>query len=256
MIISFLIAAFTASSDCPLEIPSISAVQTDESHQDLVEAYHEDLVERLRHLESPTEEPTNAWEYFLSADQTTADERASCLLNLVSHDMYIRLELGRLGQEAAPEDERRQYMISASRTMAAIDQRNREWLRGQVENHGWFSISGFGEDADQAAFLIVQHADGDIAFQQEMLDLLLPLAASGETSVIGFSYLMDRVAVNTGERQLYGTQGWCTGPNSWEPREYEGSRQDVDGRRQAIGLQPLENYISHIAQNCTTDQRY
>jgi hypothetical protein len=256
MMISMLLVGLSGSFDCPSNVPSFPLVHIEEDYLVMVEQYQDALIERLSNLEAPAGEPTNAWQYFLSAERRAENERAKCLLNLVSQDMYIRFELQRLAQEPVREDVRRQFIVNASRTMAAIDLRNREWLRDQIEDHGWFSISEFGEDADQAAFLIVQHADGDIAFQREMLDLLLPLAASGETSVIGYSYLMDRVAVNTGERQLYGTQGWCTGANSWEPREFDGSLQDVDRRRESIGLQPLENYIAHIARNCLADQRY
>ena len=42
--------------------------------------------------------------------------------------------------------------------------------------------------------------------------------------------LYDRVAVNEGRPQRYGTQGRCTGPGSWEPRPIE-EAANVDARR-------------------------
>jgi hypothetical protein len=45
---------------------------------------------------------------------------------------------------------------------------NADWLKGELRDHGWYKISIYGADADGAAWLIVQHARHDLAFQQEV----------------------------------------------------------------------------------------
>jgi hypothetical protein len=99
-----------------------------------------------------------------------------------------------------------------------------------------------------AAWLLVQHADRDVAFQTEMLRILEPLVPARETAQSNYAYLHDRVAVNSGRPQRYGTQGRCTAAGVWEPREVEQPEQ-LDERRAAVGLGPEADYIAVF--NCT-----
>ena len=117
---------------------------------------------------------------------------------------------------------------------------NATWLKKQLARGGWFTISREGPRVDKAAWLIVQHADHDPAFQQAVLDLLTPLVANGETSAANYAYLYDRVAVNTGQPQRYGTQGGCSG-GEWRVKPLE-DEPNVDRRRAESGLPPLAEY--------------
>ena len=47
-----------------------------------------------------------------------------------------------------------------------IDRINREWLKGEIEKKGWPGFSLVGYDGADAAWLLVQHADADLAFQK------------------------------------------------------------------------------------------
>lgn len=122
-----------------------------------------------------------------------------------------------------------------------VDEANTQWLKEHVSQSGWFTISEYGAAADSAAWLLVQHADRDVAFQAEVLSILEPLVAAEETRPISYAYLYDRVAVNSKRPQRYGTQGGCTAGGTWEPREVERPEQ-VDERRTAIGLEPMAAY--------------
>jgi len=53
---------------------------------------------------------------------------------------------------------------------------NAAWLKSDLRDHGWYRISIYGADADRAAWLIVQHARHDLAFQKEVLHARGPLA--------------------------------------------------------------------------------
>jgi hypothetical protein len=64
----------------------------------------------------------------------------------------------------------------------SIDSSNTRDLKALLKIHGWFKVSEFGSITDQNAWLLVQHADLDIAFQKEVLQLLDRLYAIGETS--------------------------------------------------------------------------
>lgn len=122
-------------------------------------------------------------------------------------------------------------------------------LRDIVARIGWFDISRYGETASQAAWLIVQHADFDPAYQRAMLGNLRPRVARGDFQPRYFGYLIDRVAVNAGELQTYATQGRCValpgGVSIWQPFDMI-APDAVDARRQSIGLEPLTAYRAHF----------
>jgi hypothetical protein len=134
------------------------------------------------------------------------------------------------------------YAIIHSRG-CTVDEENTRWLKSQLDQGGWFTISKYGADADMAAWLLVQHADRDVAFQADVLRILEPFVATGETARISYAYLYDRVAVNSGRPQRYGTQGLCTAAGVWQPREVE-QPEKLDERRAAVGLGPEADYIA------------
>src|SRR5260370_27596485 len=65
--------------------------------------------------------------------------------------------------------------------------------------------STVGKYASESAWLLVQHADHDLAFQKMCLDLMKAQAA-GEVSPANMACLEDRGRVGEGRPQFYGTQ--------------------------------------------------
>jgi hypothetical protein len=122
----------------------------------------------------------------------------------------------------------------------AVDATNLQRLRGIVAEHGWPGSSLVGEDGAGAAWLLAQHADADVAFQRRCLELLEAAVAEGEASRSHLAYLTDRVLVNEGRPQRFGTQFTQVG-ESFEPRPIE-DEERVDERRLDAGLPPLSPY--------------
>jgi len=119
-------------------------------------------------------------------------------------------------------------------------------------------VSVFGTQADKDAWLLVQHADRDSAFQNQVLSILEKLYPSGETNPANYAYLFDRVAVSWGDPtqtkpQRYGTQGKCTGPGSWAPLPAE-DPQNLDNRRKEVGLGTEAEYILRFKNLCHEKQ--
>ena len=114
-----------------------------------------------------------------------------------------------------------------------IDRANTKWLKDLVEKRGWPRISGAGKDGAFNAWLLVQHADKDPAFQKKCLDLMKALPKE-EVELKNIAYLTDRVLVAEGKKQLYGTQ-FHTVDGKLEPRPIE-EEAKVDERRKAMGL--------------------
>lgn len=123
--------------------------------------------------------------------------------------------------------------------VARIDAENTQWLKGIVSERGWLTYSDVGVDGGDAAWLIVQHADADTAFQRLCLDLMSTLPKS-EVSQTNVAMLTDRVLLAEGNHQIYGTQ-FVIRESEWVPLRLE-DPESVDIRRAEVGLPPMAEY--------------
>jgi hypothetical protein len=126
------------------------------------------------------------------------------------------------------------------RGMGEIDKRNTAWLKEVIDRRGWPGKSLVGADGANAAWLLVQHADQDRAFQKRCLPLLAAAVKKGEATGAQLAYLTDRVRVGAGEKQVYGTQ-FRTVDGKLEPQPIE-DEANVDRRRKEVGLPSLAEY--------------
>ena len=125
--------------------------------------------------------------------------------------------------------------------MLAIDSANTAWLKTVVDRHGWPGRSLVGAEAANSAFLIVQHAVFDTAFQSRALALMERAAASGDVPGVDVATLGDRLAVQRGQPQRYGTQAKLRdGRIVLDPIA---DSAHVDERRAALGMPPLKEYV-------------
>jgi hypothetical protein len=122
----------------------------------------------------------------------------------------------------------------------ASDAANADWLKRVIARHGWPGRALVGVDGSDAAFLIVQHATHDPAFMVASLSALEGAVAAGEASPVGYALLFDRVAVQAGRPQRFGTQASVVdGRVVFPPIE---DPAHVDGRRTRFGLPSLAGY--------------
>lgn len=126
-----------------------------------------------------------------------------------------------------------------------VDKDNTEYLRKLVKAHGWPATSAVGPEASQAAWLLAQHADHDPEFQAYCLDLMKSLPED-EVSLANIAYLEDRVRVNKGQPQLYGTQFYGQG-ESFGPRPID-DIEELDARRMTVGLEPFNDYDARMRE--------
>jgi hypothetical protein len=118
-------------------------------------------------------------------------------------------------------------------------------LRAIVAEHGWPDAARAGDAAANAAFLILQHSPFD-DFQQEMLPTLETLARDGELPAASVAMLTDRVLVQQGRPQRYGTQfEFVEGELRMNPVEDEAGLEE---RRRAMGLPPMSEYLRMLRE--------
>lgn len=125
--------------------------------------------------------------------------------------------------------------------VVAVDVDNTDWLKKVVELYGWPGNALVGEDGASAAWLLVQHADRDPAFQKKCLGLLAKAVEKNDASPRQLAYLTDRVRINDKKPQVYGTQFDLVGGKlKLKPIEDEAH---LDERRKQAGLEPLSEYL-------------
>ena len=148
------------------------------------------------------------------------------------------LDMGRVDQEMRPGNPRQ-----SKRWDAKVDQRHTNRMKELVKQIGWPTVSKVGHEAAHAAWLLVQHADHDVDFQKKCLTLMKSeLETEVERRCI--AYLEDRVRVNLGQPQLYGTQ-FDEVDGNFVPRVIENPEQ-VDERRLQMGLGTLQEGIEEM----------
>lgn len=131
----------------------------------------------------------------------------------------------------------------------SIDTRNTERMKEIVAEIGWPTISKVGKGGAEHAWLLVQHADHDVAFQEHCLQLMKD--SIDDVDPVDVAYLEDRVRVNQGKGQLYGTQ-FTQENNQHIPRTIE-DEEHVDERRTALGMDPLAEQIAHMYEKYPFD---
>jgi len=178
----------------------------------------------------------------------------SKLQHMVDVDQYTRKYNNTPYDHAYSNAEKSEFINQFGVRWRSVDTNNTSDLKELIKIYTWFMISEFGQRADQNAWLLVQHADMDYAFQKSVLTILSGLWQKGETNPTNYAYLFDRVAASFNDPtqttlQRYGTQGECTGPGTWEPLPMEDPER-IDDRRATVGLGTEADYIKLFKDIC------
>jgi hypothetical protein len=127
----------------------------------------------------------------------------------------------------------------------AVDGRHLRRMKEIVDQHGWPGKSLVGEDGSHAAWLLVQHATQDPGFMDHCRGLMERAVKHGEASPKDYAFLVDRVRLQRGKMQLYGTQFIqdSQGRLILQPLK---DPEEVDERRSKMGMEPLAEYEAEL----------
>src|SRR5437763_7653482 len=151
------------------------------------------------------------------------------LVAMRAEDLRVREELvasGELGGAYVPR-------------MEEVHMRNAARLRELIELHGWPTEDVAGKDGAEAAWFITQHAIGEPEFQRDALKFLQAASAAGKCLAWHAAYLEDRIAMQEGRPQRFGSQ-WMEDPRDGLTRPWKLAVPDqVNQLRASVGLDPL-----------------
>jgi hypothetical protein len=133
---------------------------------------------------------------------------------------------------------------------ATIDERNRNRLKEIIQEYGFPTKEMVGKDAMHGIFLIIQHADMDKEWQKSQLPNIEKSVKKGDMDGQSYAYLYDRIKINSGEKQLYGTQFSNVDPiNKTVTLAETENIEDLDRRRMDVGMMPIDMYKEIMLKN-------
>lgn len=152
----------------------------------------------------------------------------------------ILLEMSKKDQKLRHLAEKTNEWVRVQRT----DKNHMNKLKSIINKNGWPTISSVGARASSCAWLIAQHSDQDLPFQKKCLKLMRAEFATDPRSVDkkNIAYLTDRVLINSGRKQLFGTQfkRLKDGTLKLSPLA---DKKYVDKRRGEFGMESLKIYL-------------
>lgn len=214
------------------EISEILSLQNEEM---LKELCSKSIFTTLKPCESVTvEKPTNP-------------ELQIELIKMYINDQYVRSNL--------MVDLLEKYHLKKSDVIIdsfgiETDEKNLARLKEIMNDYGFPTKKTVGKDAMRGVFIMIQHSDADKEWQKSQLTNIENAVKKGDLDGQSYAYLYDRIKINSGEKQLYGTQFSSVDPVKKTATLVETEDpENLDKRRMEFGMMPFEMYKELFLKN-------
>jgi hypothetical protein len=151
------------------------------------------------------------------------------------------------GMSSLSADEIVQY----STEMERVDSLNQATVFGILDKEGW--PSHLSDKANRAIWIVIDHSD--LAYRSKYLGLVKEKAEEGVLDKTDYAILNDRVLMEEGKPQIYGTQIKMAATIVEDelamqlclwPVEYPAA---LDSLRSTVGLSPIEEYLKTSSES-------
>ncbi|MCK8519999.1 hypothetical protein M0D21_00350 [Aquimarina sp. D1M17] len=121
-----------------------------------------------------------------------------------------------------------------------------------LEKYGWLGISQVGRLANTTIWAVLQH--GSVATKEKYAPLLKASVLKKESQPVHYARLVDRMLINSGKPQLYGTQFEydSAGKGTFFPVE---EPEFINQRRNELGLIGIQEFAKKYGLNWTITQK-
>ncbi|HEX6226954.1 MAG TPA: DUF6624 domain-containing protein [Chryseolinea sp.] len=176
----------------------------------------------------------------VSAQSKFNKELAARLDTIYHEDQSGRLKLDSLQKQFGWKSEQVQSLLP---TMMIQDSINLVKVKNIIDTYGWLGPNEVGKQGAKTIFLVIQHADS--LTQVTYFPLMQEAVKKGKAQPQDLALLEDRILTDQGKEQIYGSQVRTNEAGKFEffPIKDEAN---VNKRRAAVGLQPLEEYAKHF----------
>jgi 23S rRNA maturation mini-RNase III len=138
--------------------------------------------------------------------------------------------------------------------MEAVHLDNARRLQTIIDQIGWPAQEQVGEDASQAAWLIVQHAISLPSFMKRSLALMNEQQKTRTIDPVNLAFLSDRIAMYENRPQSYGTQFVDDEQGQLVPYLLDNSVDQVNQRRQQVGLNTIAERLAELTAQINVEQ--
>ncbi len=155
------------------------------------------------------------------------------------------LTLSRLIDSLKTEDQKPVSLPNADSAAAAFQRvirRNFPLVKNILNQFGFPGFNLVGTTSSHNYWLLVQHSDFDLPFQKKALSRMKKQVHKKNASGQDYAYLVDRIAINEGRKQLYGTQ-IIMGESGTKLKPCQ-DILNLDKRRKQVGLPPIKEYLT------------
>ena len=181
--------------------------------------------------------------------QISANPLKDELENIRIKDQALRRLLGCINQTfgSNADEEYSKYLWTIINQEDSINQKQ---VIKIIDEHGWLGISQVGFLANNALFLVIQHAS--VETQEKYFPLLKESAEKGESNLADMALMDDRIRVRNKKKQLFGSQTInINGRHYVYPIE---DAHNVDERRKNVQLPLLADYLKFFGLTYPQDE--
>lgn len=165
-------------------------------------------------------------------------ELTKTLEDIYDRDQDARHELGSVAKKYGKDSPE---MKEQWRKINEQDSLNQVAVTKILDERGWLGADVVGKKGNQALFLVIQHAD--LVTQEKYLPMMRTAVKEGKAKPSSLALLEDRVLLQQGKRQIYGSQIFFDGETGVPFLQPLDDPDHVDERRAAVGLEPLNKYL-------------
>jgi hypothetical protein len=122
------------------------------------------------------------------------------------------------------------------------------WAETIFKKYGFLGFDKVGKDGSDHFWLLVQHCDKYPQFQKSVLKKMDIEVKKGNANPGNYAYLYDRVKINAGEKQLFGTQLTYETQTTGRaiPKNGLADPANIDSLRKEYHLTPLKEYLNEM----------
>ena len=130
---------------------------------------------------------------------------------------------------------------TAAKEFQKIIRSNFPVIKNIADKYGFPGYDLVGKESSNNYWLLVQHSDLNVPFQKRMLKLMKLKVDKKNASGQNYAYLIDRINLNEGKQQIYGTQiNMGEGGTKLKPCF---DTLNLDKRRLSVGLKSIKEYL-------------
>jgi hypothetical protein len=170
--------------------------------------------------------------------------------NRVLEDVYDKDQAARawtVGMASLSADE----IVEYTAEMERVDSLNQTMVFGILDNDGW--PSNLSDKANRAIWIVIDHSD--LTSRSKYLSFVRAKADEGILDKSDYAMLNDRVLMEEGKPQVYGTQIKMAATFDGEDMAMQlylwpvENPDALDSLRRSVGLSPIEEYLRSSSES-------